>query len=217
MVPDDGGSCQISLSYDKGKTFKVIHSYIGCPKPNTPLSFQIPADAPKGPAIFSWSWINRIGNREFYHKCAAITITGGGGKSSIPFNKRPNMLVANMEGLKTNCKTIEGHDYTYPDPGPKLSGTPNPENTGLLGDCGTVVVSKSGSSSESTPAMRTDNTTTQDDGGLATDLKPGKVNSYPLSSDGSCGPSAGRSCGMSSNLLRTHLSACESSKLFNTR
>lgn len=102
------------------------------------------------------------------------------------------MLVANMEGLKTTCRTIEGYDYTYPNPGPNLSGTPDMKNTGLKGDCGAVVVSKSGSGS----AMRTDNTTAQDNGDRVTYLKPGKVNSFPLSSDGSCGPAAGRSCGM---------------------
>ena len=29
---DDGGSCQLSLSYNQGKSFRVIHTHIGgCP------------------------------------------------------------------------------------------------------------------------------------------------------------------------------------------
>lgn len=48
-----GGSCQASLSIDEGKTFKVIHSYIG----NCPLapsySFRVPSDTPTGAALFA--------------------------------------------------------------------------------------------------------------------------------------------------------------------
>lgn len=53
----DGGSCQVSLSYDMGKTFIVIHSYIGgCPVTSPPggsFNFNIPSNAPSGPALFA--------------------------------------------------------------------------------------------------------------------------------------------------------------------
>jgi hypothetical protein len=41
----NGGSCQASLSYDKGKTWTVIHSYIGnCPlQGESDFDFAIPA------------------------------------------------------------------------------------------------------------------------------------------------------------------------------
>jgi hypothetical protein len=62
-----GGSCQISLSYDNGATFKVIESIIGgCPLAYT-YNFTIPTFAPSSDtALLSWSWFNLIGNREMY-------------------------------------------------------------------------------------------------------------------------------------------------------
>jgi hypothetical protein len=62
----DGGSCQISLSYDNGATFKVIKSMIGgCPLTTT-YDFTIPIYAPAGTALLGWTWQNYEGNREFY-------------------------------------------------------------------------------------------------------------------------------------------------------
>jgi hypothetical protein len=54
-----GGSCQLSLSYDRGQTFKVIKSYMGsCPHRlhggDQSFNFQIPKEAPSGDALFSW-------------------------------------------------------------------------------------------------------------------------------------------------------------------
>jgi hypothetical protein len=62
-----GGSCQISLSYDNGATFKVIESIIGgCPLAYT-YNFTIPSFAPSSDtALLSWSWFNLVGLREMY-------------------------------------------------------------------------------------------------------------------------------------------------------
>lgn len=55
-----GGSCQLSLSYDKGKTFKVIKSWMGsCPHrqdgSDQTFDFQIPSAAPSGDKVLlSW-------------------------------------------------------------------------------------------------------------------------------------------------------------------
>lgn len=65
----NGGSCQASLSFDSGKTFTVIHSYIGnCPVAGTSsLTFTLPADTPSAKdALFAWTWFNNVGNRELY-------------------------------------------------------------------------------------------------------------------------------------------------------
>lgn len=72
-----GGSCQLSLSYDNGQSFKVIKSMIGgCPLTDT-YDFTIPASAPSGDALFAWTWQNKLGNREFYMNCAAVNIQSG--------------------------------------------------------------------------------------------------------------------------------------------
>ncbi|KAG8428063.1 hypothetical protein J3459_006101 [Metarhizium acridum] len=59
-----GGSCQASLSYDNGTTYKVIKSYEGnCPLSGgeTSYTFEVPSDARDGDCIFSWSWFNKVG------------------------------------------------------------------------------------------------------------------------------------------------------------
>ncbi|KAH9222951.1 hypothetical protein DL95DRAFT_285089, partial [Leptodontidium sp. 2 PMI_412] len=116
-APHGGGSCQASLSYDSGKTWTVIHSFMGgCPL--APVSFTVPADAPvKNNVLGSWSWVNHIGNREFYQNCFALNVEQGSGGAApkIPFSQRPPIFVAN---IGTNgCKTVEGFDPIYPNPG----------------------------------------------------------------------------------------------------
>src|SRR5205085_6344412 len=51
-----GGSCQFSLSYDRGSTWAVIHSIIGgCPL-NSAYTFSVPNNIPSGNALFAWTW-----------------------------------------------------------------------------------------------------------------------------------------------------------------
>jgi hypothetical protein len=73
-----GGSCQLALTYDRGKTFKVIESMLGdCPIAKK-YNFEIPSDAPNGEALLAWTWFNKVGNREMYMNCAMVTIGGSG-------------------------------------------------------------------------------------------------------------------------------------------
>jgi hypothetical protein len=76
----NGGSCQASLSYDKGRTFITIHSYIGdCPTTSPPggsFSFAIPSDAPTGAALFAWTWFNELGTRDV-HELRISRVSGG--------------------------------------------------------------------------------------------------------------------------------------------
>lgn len=78
----DGGSCQLSLTYDQGKTFKVIQSMEGdCPIAKK-YQFDVPSDAPSGDALFAWTWFNKVGNREMYMNCAMITIGGSSNRNT---------------------------------------------------------------------------------------------------------------------------------------
>ncbi|KAG6231428.1 hypothetical protein E4U34_004925 [Claviceps purpurea] len=118
----NGGSCQASLSFDSGKTWKVIHSWIGnCPlHGDSTFQFTVPSDTPSGPALFAWSWFNQIGNREMYMNCASITIAGRGKRlrgSTQSLQRRPDMFVANVGN---GCGTIEGRDLLFPNPGPDV-------------------------------------------------------------------------------------------------
>lgn len=116
-----GGSCQISLSYDNGVTFKVIKSMMGgCPLVST-YDFDIPSYAPTGPALLAWTWFNHAGNREIYMNCAWVTISNGAGRrrtrrQTSSFNALPNIFLANIPQAQ-GVTTVEGFDVTFPDPG----------------------------------------------------------------------------------------------------
>ncbi|KAH7141704.1 hypothetical protein EDB81DRAFT_843251 [Dactylonectria macrodidyma] len=117
-----GGSCQASLSFDKGKSWIVIQSYIGnCPlSPSASFRFTLPVDTPAGVALFAWTWFNRIGNREMYMNCAAITVRAGTGTISTPLSKRPTIFIANVGN---GCGTTEMVDVMFPNPGPNVDLT----------------------------------------------------------------------------------------------
>lgn len=60
-----GGSCQIVMSYDMGKTWNVIYSIMGgCVIESLTEAVTIPKEAPSGEALFGWNWFNKLGNRE---------------------------------------------------------------------------------------------------------------------------------------------------------
>jgi len=138
----NGGSCQISLSYDKGKTFTVIKSFIGnCPKEGGgTYDFTVPEDAPEGDdVIFAWTWVNKTGNREFYMSCAVVNIKSGGGakraveKRGVSFANRPQVFQANLGGKY--C-TKEGVDTVYPEPGPDVENNASSPGPAILCDSG---------------------------------------------------------------------------------
>ncbi|EPS44930.1 hypothetical protein H072_1087 [Dactylellina haptotyla CBS 200.50] len=119
-----GGSCQASISFDGGATFRVLRSFIGdCPR-NTAgnsvtgdqgFTFTVPEDAPAGNAIFSWTWFAAIANREMYMDCAFVKIENAN-PNPDSFNKRPFMFV----GFQTlgDCQVDEGTNLDFPMPGP---------------------------------------------------------------------------------------------------
>jgi LysM repeat protein len=114
----NGGSCQLSLSYDGGKTFKVIKSLEGgCVNPaggDQTFDFTVPADAKAGDAVFAWTWFNHTGNREMYMNCAAVTITGSG---TNDLSSNPDMFVANVGDKGNGCGTTGETDLKFPNPG----------------------------------------------------------------------------------------------------
>lgn len=139
-TPHNGGSCQASLSFDGGSTWKVIHSYVGnCPvMGESGYDFVVPTDTPAGNALFAWSWFNQVGNREMYMNCASVTIGGGsGGKIrkvrgvSASINSRPAMFVANVGN---GCSTAEGTDLLFPQPGPDVD-MKSQKTSGPVGSC----------------------------------------------------------------------------------
>lgn len=127
--PHRGGSCQLSLSYDQGQSFRVIQSMIGGCGFNKTWEFEIPQEAPPGNALFAWTWFNKIGNREMYMNCAMVTISDA--PDSLNDNKNvtnppkfeslPEIFIANIN-REGKCVTIEEQEVTFPLPGPKVIG-----------------------------------------------------------------------------------------------
>lgn len=137
-----GGSCQISMSYDQGKTWNVIYSIIGgCLVEGLTQDVTIPSDAPSGDALFAWSWFNLVGNREMYQNCAPVKIINGG--SGLDSASYPAPFVANVDAAP-NCKTVEWTEVVFPNPGKnvkyggKYKGITPKAGAGITGDCGTV-------------------------------------------------------------------------------
>jgi len=114
----NGGSCQLSLSYDQGKTFRVIKSIegkcAGGKNGDNTFDFTVPADAKTGKAIFAWTWFNHTGNREMYMNCAAVDITGSG---TSTLDDLPEIFTANIGG---DCTTTENIDIVFPNAGPDV-------------------------------------------------------------------------------------------------
>ncbi|GAB7361163.1 hypothetical protein MBLNU230_g1196t1 [Neophaeotheca triangularis] len=121
-----GGTCQIAVSMDKQpdyqSTWKIIQVFEGgCPVSSAgndgtdEFSFKIPNGFPNGEATLSWTWYNRVGNREFYMNCAAITVTGGADDGQAYYNSLPDLYVVNLP--TTECKSVESNCQKIPHPG----------------------------------------------------------------------------------------------------
>jgi hypothetical protein len=89
-----GGHCQFALSYDQ-RTWVVLKTVVNsCLVDGLSYSVPLPSSAPSSNhAVYAWTWINRIGNREYYWNCADVKIEGGGGKLS-----GPELLVVDLPG-----------------------------------------------------------------------------------------------------------------------
>ncbi|KAL4925081.1 putative extracellular protein [Aspergillus undulatus] len=205
-----GGSCQIALSYDQGESFSVIHSILGgCPLTKKSYQFTIPADAPSGEALLSWTWFNKVGNREMYMNCAQVTIGGSGARKdgftevakSEAFSSLPPIFIANVNG-PGQCTTTEGEEVNFPLPGPSIEGSLS--GTGykcsgtapFLGSSNspndsTGTGAGSTSTSTSTPIIQSPATPSTSPSGTPSTSTPTTVSTerpLPAGQDGPCSP-----------------------------
>ncbi|KAK4178737.1 hypothetical protein QBC36DRAFT_95680 [Triangularia setosa] len=150
-----GGSCQVSITYDNPPTaasvWKVLHSIQGgCPARNQAgnilpdnaalegvdnYEYTVPADIPTGNATIAWTWVNKIGNREFYMNCAPVSIEGAEG-SEEALAALPDMFTANIGG---DCTTVgkDNKDILFPNPGNSVENNgPESDKAPPTGNCG---------------------------------------------------------------------------------
>jgi len=161
-----GGSCQFSLTTDpkpsESSQWKVIQSVIGgCPSnvtgnitPANPdghgaatFPVQMPKDIPDGQYTFAWTWLNKVGNREFYMNCAPVQVGSGASKASTKsvstaLSTLPDMFVANVPD--TSCSTAEGEDFEYPNPGNNVITSPEATPGSKISGAGCSTMTKMG-------------------------------------------------------------------------
>lgn len=171
-----GGSCQFSMTTDTEPTessqWKVIHSVVGgCPSNATgnleenaaghgaaTFPVTMPESMPDGRYTFAWSWLNKLGNREFYMNCAPIQVGEAGATASAAnaasaLGSLPDMFVANLPD--TQCSTTQGEDFNYPDPGASIVDG----NSANLGDslsgagCASMTMMGAGKGQMGTPTQ----------------------------------------------------------------
>jgi hypothetical protein len=124
-----GGSGQVVVTLDKEpnkqSSWKVVHSFEGgFPGVSGPSTwpFEVIQELPSGQFTMAFTWINKIGNREFYMNCAPITVEGGSDDKSA-FEQLPDMAIANIAVGDGNCKSKETFDYTFQNPGKYVTRT----------------------------------------------------------------------------------------------
>jgi hypothetical protein len=93
-----GGHCQFGVTYDDS-TFVVLKTVTdNCLISGMDYNFDLPSNIPSGDITVFWTWINRIGNREYYMECADITVNNPNGNTSPVEIKGKELLVVNILG-----------------------------------------------------------------------------------------------------------------------
>ncbi|KAG5459138.1 MAG: hypothetical protein BJ554DRAFT_497, partial [Olpidium bornovanus] len=136
-APHGGGHCQFAVSYDGGRSFGVLKTLVrNCMAGGEGLTpaVALPADLPAcSSCVFAWTWINAIGNREFYMNCADVEIQSAGGRPVT----LPALTVANLPGYPTVPE--------FPNPG-------DPDGAAIFDHGRTVTISSSGGAVGTPPA-----------------------------------------------------------------
>jgi hypothetical protein len=90
-----GGHCQFGISYDDNN-FVVLKTVLNeCLLNTMSYSYEIPTYARGDNITVFWTWINRIGNREYYMECADVNVKTNGKMTDIPGKE---LLIVNLPG-----------------------------------------------------------------------------------------------------------------------
>ena len=93
-----GGHCQFGVTYDDS-TFVVLKTVTdNCLISGMDYNFDLPSNIPSGDITVFWTWVNRLGNREYYMECADITVNNPNGNNSPVEIQGKELLVVNILG-----------------------------------------------------------------------------------------------------------------------
>lgn len=96
-----GGHCQFGISYND-KDFLVLKTVLyTCLLDSLTYTFDLPFDIPSGRVTVFWTWINKIGNREYYMECADVNVNNGNNGIIGTVIKGKELLVVNLPGYPT--------------------------------------------------------------------------------------------------------------------
>jgi hypothetical protein len=91
-----GGHCQFGISYDN-KNFLVLKTVLNsCLLDSMTYTFNLPDNAPGGDLIVFWTWVNRIGNREYYMECADVTVNNSNLENKQVTLQGKELLILNI-------------------------------------------------------------------------------------------------------------------------
>lgn len=99
-APHEGGHCQFGISYDNNN-FIVLKQVIGSCLKNNERNYiiDLPLTLPNDNFIIFWTWINAIGNREYYMDCADIRININTPNPSYVIEGK-ELVIVNIPGYK---------------------------------------------------------------------------------------------------------------------
>jgi hypothetical protein len=93
-----GGHCQFGISTDD-TTFLVLKTVIrNCLLDGMTYSFDLPNNLPNTKITVFWTWVNAIGNREYYMDCADVQLRGNSPQTIV---NGKSLLVLNLPGYQT--------------------------------------------------------------------------------------------------------------------
>lgn len=93
-----GGHCQFGISIDD-QTFLVLKTVIrNCLLEGMTYSFDLPDNLPNTKVTVFWTWVNAIGNREYYMDCADVQLQGSSLQTTV---SGKSLLVLNLPGFQT--------------------------------------------------------------------------------------------------------------------
>ena len=96
-----GGHCQFGISYDNVNFLVLKTVPKNCLLNSMTYDFDLPDNVANTKTIVFWTWINAIGNREYYMDCADVNvITESRSDSPSPVSGK-ELFVANLPGYPT--------------------------------------------------------------------------------------------------------------------
>ena len=105
-----GGHCQFGISYDN-VNFLVLKQVIrNCLLTESSFEIILPDNIPSGNLIVFWTWVNAIGNREYYMDCSDIYLNNGNSNiETIIYGKE--LIILNLPGYTRIPEFPNNGDY----------------------------------------------------------------------------------------------------------